>query len=289
MHCNERGNGDAILFLHGMPTNGGLWDGVVRELSQSFRCLAVDLPGMGATRFVEYGPLYFEQVAAQIEEVRCRHGVRRWHIVGHDGGCAAAVHYAHLFPKRVGCMSLLSPAIFPDLEPYFLMEILRKPIVGEMMAPLVHGLFWGVAMRRAIPDKDGSQRAGFYNNFAGVAGPWRLMRLVRWGKPEEILQATPSILPVLACPTLVMHGSRDVLPETFAIRAANLIKNAQLITLDSGHFIPIERAAEVARHLRAYFGSQGANHAGESYPHHRAEPRSILQIGTAHGAPSMTP
>ncbi len=165
MRCNSRGKGEAVLLIHGMPTNGHLWDDVVRDLSRHFRCIVIDLPGMGGTPFLPYSPSYFEQVAAQIEQLRMRYRVQRWHVVGHDGGCAIAVQYAHQFPKRVGCMALLSPAIFPDLKPFFLLELLRKPIFGELTAPLVHALFWQVAMRRAIPHAHNtSQRASFYKN-----------------------------------------------------------------------------------------------------------------------------
>lgn len=257
MHSRSHGKGEAVLLIHGMPSNGRLWDEVVRELSRQYRCIVIDLPGMGDTPFLPFGPTWFAQVAAQIEQVRRRHGLKRWHVVGHDGGCAIAVQYAHLFPQRVDCLALLSPAIFPDLQPFFLLDLLRKPVLGELSAPLVNAVFWHVAMRRALPGKGhASLRSSFAKSFRGVGGPWRLMRLVRWGKPEIVLDEFPSILKELACPTLVIHGSRDVLPESFARRAAALIANSEWIALDSGHFIPLEQGARVSRHLATFFRSR---------------------------------
>ncbi len=255
MRCNSRGKGESILFIHGMPTNGCLWDDVVRNLAPHFRCFVVDLPGMGRTPFMPYSPAYFAQVAAQIEQVRVRNHVRRWHVVGHDGGCAVAIHYAHLFPQRINCMALLSPALFPDLKPFFLLEWLRKPVVGEITAPLVHTLFWKVAMRRSVPRA--RQRSKFHETFAGLTGPWRLMRLVRWGKPEILFRDCPSILQSLTRPTLVIHASRDILPSSFAHRAAAMISNSELIEMDSGHFLPIERSTDIAVTLLSYFRSRG--------------------------------
>lgn len=273
MRCNARGKGDAVLLIHGMPTNGRLWDGLVRHLAPHFRCFVVDLPGMGGTPFLPYSASYFAQVAEQIEQVRMRSHVQRWHVVGHDGGCAVAVQYAHLFPKRVGCMALLSPAIFPDLQPYFLLDIMRKPVIGEIVAPLVHAAFWNIAMRRAIPDaRNVPQRSSFYQTFSGALGPWKLMRLVRWGRPREVFRSFPSILKVLSHPTLLIHGTRDILPESFAIRAAELIPNSQLLKVDSGHFIPIDCAGEVSRNLLAYFRSQGAEIPSNSNPSNRGNP-----------------
>ena len=260
MHSSSHGKGEAVLLIHGMPSNGRLWDEVVRELSRQYRCIVIDLPGMGDTAFLPYDSSYFSRVAAQIEQVRQRHRVQRWHVVGHDGGCAIAVQYAHFFPQRVDCLALLSPAIFPDLQPFFLLNLLRQRVLGELSAPLVHAVFWHVAMRRALPAaRHASQRSSFAKSFRGVGGPWRLMRLVRWGKPEIVLEEFPAILKELACPTLVVHGSRDVLPESFARRAAALIANSQLIALDSGHFIPLERGAQVSRHLATFFRSRRAD------------------------------
>ena len=257
MHSSSYGKGEAVLLIHGMPSNGRLWDEVVRELSRHYRCIVIDLPGMGDTAFLPYGPSYFSRVAAQIEQVRQRHRVQRWHVVGHDGGCAIAVQYAHLFPQRVDCLALLSPAVFPDLQPFFLLDLLRKRVLGELCAPLVNAVFWQVAMRRALPGtRHASRRSSFAKNFRGIRGPWRLMRLVRWGKPDIVLQKLPSILKKLACPSLVIHGSRDILPESFARRAAALIANSQLLALDSGHFIPLERASQVSRYLFSFFRSR---------------------------------
>ena len=254
MHCKHQGKGDAILFIHGMPTNHTLWDSVIRQLCESHRCFAVDLPGMGETPFIPYTSGYLDRLAKQIEVLRMQHGVKKWHVVGHDGGSAVAVHYAARFPRHVGCLALLSPAIFPDLKPFYLLNVLRKPLVGELLAPLMHFVFWQIAMRRAISGESKRiVRHAFYEPFSGLTGAWKLMRLVRWGKPEQMLGEIPAKLPSLRMPTLLFHGIRDVLPATFAERAASLIPNASLLTLNAGHFIPLEMPSEVADDLHAFF------------------------------------
>ena len=133
MHCTLQGKGEAILFIHGVPTNGMLWDGVIQQLSNHHRCFAIDLPGMGETPFVPYTPGYLDQLAKEIELLRIEHGVKKWHVVGHDAGSAVAVQYAARFASHVGCLVLLSPAIFPELKPFYLLNLLRKPMIGEML------------------------------------------------------------------------------------------------------------------------------------------------------------
>jgi pimeloyl-ACP methyl ester carboxylesterase len=254
MYCTHRGKGEAILFIHGMPTNCMLWDGIIRRLTAHYHCFAVDLPGMGKTPFLPYSANYLDRMADEMESLRILHGVKKWHVVGHDAGSAIAVHYARRFSAQVECLALLSPAIFPDLKPFFLLNHLRRPIMGEVLAPLLHLVFWKVAMRRALEGKaKQTQLKAFYQPFSGPSGAWQLMRLVRWGKPEEMLKDIPTELSELQMPTLLFHSSRDVLPAAFANRAASLIRHSRLVTLDSGHFLPLDRPKDVARLLQRFF------------------------------------
>lgn len=259
MHCIHRGKGDAILFIHGMPTNRMLWDRTIQQLASHHRCFAIDLPGMGETPFIPYGPGYLDCLAKQIQLLRIQHGVKKWHVVGHDAGSAVAVHYASRFSQNVACLALLSPAIFPELRPFYLLNALRKPLMGEVLAPFTHLLFWQIAMRRAITGElNAPLLRAFSAPFSGPTGAWRLMRLVRWGKPEDMLGEIPARLAALPMPTLLFHGMRDVLPATFAKRAASLIPNSKLMTLNTGHFIPLDSPNEVAAALRTFFAENGA-------------------------------
>jgi pimeloyl-ACP methyl ester carboxylesterase len=259
VHCTHQGRGDAILFIHGMPTNHRLWDGVIEQLAGHHRCFAVDLPGMGETPFAPYTSDYLDRMAKQIELLRIQHGVKKWHVVGHDAGSAIAVQYAGSFAKNVGCLALLSPAVFPDLKPFYLLNPLRKRMLGEVLAPLVLLLFWQIAMRRAITgEANRSLRRAFYKPFSGRAGAWQFMRLVRWGRPEDMLAGIPAILAQLSIPTRVFRGSHDVLPPAFAERAALLIPKSDIVTVDAGHFIPLERPSEVATSLVNFFRENGA-------------------------------
>src|SRR5450755_3943416 len=259
VHCTLQGKGEDVLFIHGMPTNRMLWDGVIHQLSSRHRCFAIDLPGMGKTPFIPYSPGYLDYLAKKIEQLRIEHGVKRWHVVGHDAGSAVAVQYAGRFASRVGCLALLSPAIFPELKPFYLLNLLRKPMLGEMLAPLLHFVFWKIAMRRAISGgPNNALLRAFYKPFSGPAGAWQLMRLVRWGRPEDVLSQIPATLAALPMPTLLFHGTRDVLPAAFAERAASLIPNSRMLTLDTGHFIPLDRPVDVAFSLSSFFAENRA-------------------------------
>jgi pimeloyl-ACP methyl ester carboxylesterase len=256
MHLVCCGTGDPILFIHGMPTSGRLWDGIIQRLCGNYRCFAVDLPGRGKTPSRSYDVDYLRTLAEQLDCIRIENGIDTWHVVGHDAGSAVAVHYAHYFPDHVACLALLAPAIFPELKPFYLLEAMRKPFLGELLAPLMGPVFWKIAMQRALADSEQGKEMikDFSKPFSGFAGSWEFMRLLRWGKPESVLADIPGFLPTLRMPTLIFHGTRDVaIPEAFARRASDLIPNASMVTIEAGHFIPLNQPEPVATELAGFF------------------------------------
>jgi len=265
MHLVSCGSGDPVLFIHGMPTSSYLWKGVIQRLCGSFKCFAVDLPGMGETPGRPYDANFLRHLAEQLDQIRIENNIEKWHVVGHDAGSVIAVHYARYFPQHVDHLALLSPALFPELKPFFLLEALRKPILGEILAPLIGQIFWKIAMRRALESSEQTSAIldDFYRPFSGFAGSWHFMRVLRWGKPSSVLAEVPGFLPSLRMPTLIFQGSRDpAIPEAFARRASELIPNARMIILDSGHFIPLNQSEPVATRLARFF-VEGSSRPGE--------------------------
>ncbi|HZE26822.1 MAG TPA: alpha/beta hydrolase [Terriglobales bacterium] len=262
MHLLSRGSGYPVLFIHGIPTSGQLWTGVIDRLLGRFTCLAVDLPGLGKTPRTRYGLKQLEALADGIEQIRVEHKIDKWHVVGHDAGSAIAVHYAYQFQERVERLALLSPAVFPELKPFHLFRIIRRPFIGELLAPLVNAIFWNIAMRDAV----GQERVelddavkDFHAPFSGPWGAWRLMSVLRWGNPAEVLAALPAMLPQLLIPTIIFQGSRDkAVPEQFAQRASALIPECKVVLVDSGHFIPLNNPEAVATELLRFFEGSAA-------------------------------
>jgi len=263
MHLTRCGSGDPILFIHGMPTSGRLWKGIIERLCGRYTCFAIDLPGLGNSPQQPYDPDFLRHFAEQIDQIRVANQIDKWHVVGHDAGSVVAVHYARYFPQHVACMALLSPALFPELKPFYLLEVLRKPILGEMLAPLIGPLFWKIAMHRAVSGVEHGNQVlrDFYRPFSGPSGSWTFMRVLRWGKPAHVLADVPGFLPSLVMPTLIFHGAQDIaIPEAFARRAFELIPNASLIRLESGHFIPLDQPEPVATGLAGFFALHASIH-----------------------------
>ncbi len=112
-------------------------------------------------------------------------------------------------------------------------------------------------MRSAVEEGDADLTSAvedFHAPFSGPFGAWRLMSILRWGNPREVLGPIAAMLPQLLVPTLIFQGSRDqAIPESFAHRASALIPQSKVVMVDSGHFIPLNNPGAVASELLQFF------------------------------------
>lgn len=107
----DAGQGDAIVFLHGLGGNLTQWALVAPELAKSHRVLGLDLPGFGSTRPMP-GQLTYDRLADSVFALLDRRRVRRAFLVGHSFGGAVATHMALRAPERLAGLVLVSPAGF---------------------------------------------------------------------------------------------------------------------------------------------------------------------------------
>jgi pimeloyl-ACP methyl ester carboxylesterase len=82
----ERGDGPALLLLHGFPTSCYDWRGVIGELSSDCRCIALDFPGFGLSDKPANCSYSLFQQADVVEGVARALGIERCDVVSHDMG-----------------------------------------------------------------------------------------------------------------------------------------------------------------------------------------------------------
>lgn len=98
-HHSERGDPDkpGILFLHGFMGNCGIWAPVIDSLCDRYHCVALDLPGHGATT-VNTDDLNFSNTARQIVKLSIEKFSHPPVICGYSMGGRIALHTALNYP-----------------------------------------------------------------------------------------------------------------------------------------------------------------------------------------------
>src|SRR5436305_9915522 len=168
-----RGTGPAILFIHGIPTGGRLWDLIVERLESEHTCVVVDLPGLGASPPLPDGSLDPGRFAQEMDTLRQELAFPSWHVAGHDAGATVAVHFAAAYPERTQRLILLSPPVFPEFQPPWFFGLLRIPLLGELLAPAIVLLIWHGGMQFIIVRRDPSLPEileSFHKPFRGWRG-----------------------------------------------------------------------------------------------------------------------
>jgi haloalkane dehalogenase len=112
MHYLDRGEGDPVVFVHGIPTWSYLWRNVIPFLTDDARCIAVDLIGMGRSEKpdIEYTVFdhirYFEAFVEALD-------LSNITLVMHGWGSVIGLAYAMAHPDKIKSLAFLESHIRP--------------------------------------------------------------------------------------------------------------------------------------------------------------------------------
>lgn len=231
----EIGTGPLVIFLHGLGGTRNAWGPQLRGLSQSFQCVAWDMPGYGDADPVE--PLtYFgiaERLVALIDEL----GAQTAHLVGLSFGGMHALHTAINFPGRVGRM------VLANTSPAFGMDgTTREDWIRDRLAPLQDGGHPSDGAERVIDliaghRLTGQIRAETIGCFDQI-NPQGFRAAVHCLPDNDVRDQLPGI----AHDSLVIAGELDrETPPSYAEVLNDGLSNSRLELLaDVGHLSPAE-------------------------------------------------
>lgn len=104
----QRDSGEAVVLLHGGPGCPDYLQPVAESLDPHLRGVTFDQRGVGGSTAT--GTFAIEDYLSDIEAVRRRLGVERFHLFGHSWGGLLAQLYANKYPERVASMVLTNAA-----------------------------------------------------------------------------------------------------------------------------------------------------------------------------------
>ncbi len=99
------GEGDTVVFLHGFMESSEIWEDYINALSDSFRVVAIDLPGHGSSEsFSDIHTMSF--MASVIQKVLIRLETEKCFMIGHSMGGYVALEFAAQYPEMLSglCM-----------------------------------------------------------------------------------------------------------------------------------------------------------------------------------------
>jgi pyruvate dehydrogenase E2 component (dihydrolipoamide acetyltransferase) len=111
LFCSRRGQGPALVLIHGFGASHAIWDRITEELAGTVEIVAYDLPGHGASLDAP-GAGRAKAMAQAILDDLAAHGTNRVHVAGHSMGGAVAALMALAAPGKTESLTLLAPGGF---------------------------------------------------------------------------------------------------------------------------------------------------------------------------------
>jgi pimeloyl-ACP methyl ester carboxylesterase len=148
----DKGQGPAVVLIHGFASSLETWEGVVPLLVKTHRVIALDLKGFGWTDRPEgdYSPAAQARLVLKLLD---QLGVKRAAFVAHSWGSSVTLALALAAPERVSRIALYDAWVYEEQLPTtFLMA--RADGMGEMLFSLFYDQRPDERMALAFYDKD---------------------------------------------------------------------------------------------------------------------------------------
>lgn len=260
VHYRDRGEGPALLLLHGSNASLHTWEPWVAGLRGEHRVVTVDLPGHGLTgpRPGDDGRGYgIGELVAFVHHFAGAVALDRFTVGGNSLGGWVAWEYAVVHPDRVEGLILVDAAGYPMETPDSLgFRILMTPGLREVTRWVSPRSVFETSIAESYGDPsrvtaDLVDRYYELNLREGNRGA----TVARFAGPVERLE--PERIATIRVPTLVLWGADDrLIPRTFADRFGRDIPGAVVRVYPGLGHVPMEEAPErTLPDVRAFLAS----------------------------------
>jgi pimeloyl-ACP methyl ester carboxylesterase len=253
-HYVAAGEGEPIVFLHGIPDSWYQWHHQMSALASTHRCIGVDLKGYGQSE-KSPGDYRHSAAAEQLMAALDLAGIEQFNLVTHDRGTVQGDHIVANHPDRVlrygrGEQHLYN--FHPSLAPQGPM-FAEAPRTGIMDDPR-HFAVWLYTWisKITIPDHEMRrviQEFAYEDTYRAVPRYFNSSTF-----RQEWIDRRERLLAAWTCPVMIMQGyDSKTQPREFYEKAREYIPNAKDVAVryvDAGHFWSMEAPDEVTALVR---------------------------------------
>lgn len=113
IHYVDEGDGETILFVHGIPDWSFGWRNVIKKLSAKYRCVAPDHLGFGLSDKAENAELTIAAHAERLKTFVHQLQLKDVHLVVHDFGGPIGLTYAVEEPDNIKSITAFNTWMWP--------------------------------------------------------------------------------------------------------------------------------------------------------------------------------
>ena len=127
IHYLEAGIGEPLLLIHGLGQSLYTWRNLFAELSESYRVIAIDLPGHGYSDRPEYFCYSMDEMAEAIKRFLDEKDIISAHMIGFSTGAMYMLRLLTMYPEYVANCIAISPGGISKQMPS-LIRSLKSPL-----------------------------------------------------------------------------------------------------------------------------------------------------------------
>ncbi|HET7631482.1 MAG TPA: alpha/beta fold hydrolase [Gemmatimonadaceae bacterium] len=247
--AGTRGSGEPVLFIHGFPSSGHLWNDVVPLLPTGHRAVVLDLLGYGRSDRPNGERLTIDAHADRVVALMDALHITEAAVVGHGLGGGIAQSLAVRFPARVSRLCLVSSVGF-DAWPTRTVRFWRRlhALIGLVPPSWLQSMLRTSLQRGYANAAQGAHSLEQYARaFAGDAGRAMFVKHLRSLNARDTV-ALGTRLHSISVPTAVVWGSTDpFIPPATGGRLRDAIPGATLDVVPSArHYLPEDTPAALS-------------------------------------------
>jgi 2-succinyl-6-hydroxy-2,4-cyclohexadiene-1-carboxylate synthase len=242
-------SGPHLLLVHGICSSRAQWRPNLAGMAEFCTPVVVELLGHGRSATPDDPAEYrVEAYIARFEAIRESLGVERWAICGQSFGAGLTLGYALAHPERISAQVFTNSASALGLA--------RPAVSAETLAAGIHAFeVRGRAALEAMafyPKRTGRLSPEVEDELIGDADLISLAGMARtFGATVPGLSVTDR-LGEITTPTLLVNGVREKAFQPLRDAAAKALPGLQVVDLEGGHPINLDRPAEFNAAVRAF-------------------------------------
>ncbi|MGV0025123.1 alpha/beta fold hydrolase [Phormidesmis priestleyi] len=261
-----------LILTHGWGPDSTIWYYAKKQLTDQFRVIVWDLPGLGKSKKPENRDYSLEKYASDLNAVLAIAGDQPAILLGHSMGDMMLLTFCRLFPEqleqRVAGLILVDGTYTSPLKTAILSKLLlplQKPLLEPALylaialSPLLWLTSWlnyangSALLTTEISGFTGTETRGQLN-FSTLVGIKASPGVLARGVLAMFRFDETATLPKISVPMLVVVGKSDIATRPFASdRISTEVPQAELKVLSpGGHMVLMEHNQQFSEVVRSF-------------------------------------
>lgn len=248
----DEGNGDPVLFLHGIPTWSYLWRDIAPAVAEERRVVVPDMVGYGNSSMQDGFDRSLRAQEEMVRQLLDELEIDQFSFVGHDLGGGIALRFAAHEPDRIDKLVLSNSVAYDSWPIETIVKLGLPATINEMTVEDLQNQLDDIYRQTLFADEPSDEFVeGMKAQWNSDEGRISLSRNAIATNTSHTTEIDPTNV---TAETLLLWGAEDDFqPISYAERLQDDISSAQLVGIDEArHWVIQDQPDEYRNELESF-------------------------------------